>query len=523
MAERFARLVRLVAAALAVALAVAGPATADAFRTVARDWYVLSLGGEPCGHSLATREESEEDGGLVRTRSEASIRLGRGTTTVTVSTAREFVETAAGRPLRASVRQSLGGDGRPGVEIRYEFRPGEVEVTEGERRRVEPSPEGDWLAPAAAERFVRARLAADAAEISFRTIDLESGLRVASLRLVRGDPGRMVVRGKDIPVVTYRVRNDLLDLPGEDRYDAEGTLVSSVLRLGIGELVSTLADETEARAALRNARAEVLVRSFVPAPEPIRNARGRRTLRLEVAALAGDLPDLPSVGAQRARRIDATTVEVEVDARRGSPASPEEIADRAFLAATALIDHDTPEVRELVARTRARGDRPPRRLAEALRVAVRAALPRKDLASAFASASDALRSGGGDCSEHAVALAAALRAVGIPARIVGGLVYADSFAGEREVWGWHVWTQALVPARAGEPPEWIDLDATLPGERAFDAAHVATGASSLAGGALDPLWSDTLALLGNLKIRVVDPAGDADGARPDAAPAGAVP
>ena len=486
------------AAALALALAP-GALGVDAWRTVSREWFTLSLAGEPCGSSVTTVEESADGDGRIRTSSEVRMRLGRGTAMVTVAVASEFVETARGEPVSAEVRQEFGGG--PAVPVRYAFGPDGVSVREGERTRVEPRPDAAALPPAAAARFVKARLEAGAGEISFRSIDVESGLRVASIRLGRIGDATRTVKGRLIPVREFSVTSDLLEVPGQEAYASDGVLVESVIRLGIGELRSTLADEAEARAALRNARAEVLVRSFVPAAEPIRDARGRERLALVVTAKeGGPLPDLPSIGAQRAERTGPGAFAVEIETGRGSPAAPGEAADPAFLAATSLIDHDAPEVRELRARALPEPGLDPRERAERLRRAVARALGRKDLASAFASASSAIRSGGGDCSEHAVALAALLRADGIPARIVGGLIYADSFAGEREVWGWHVWTQALLPdGNAGSA--WFDLDATLPGPRAFDAAHLATVVGPLSGGAIDPMWTETLALLGNLEIR----------------------
>jgi hypothetical protein len=56
----------------------------------------------------------------------------------------------------------------------------------------------------------------------------------------------------------------------------------------------------------------------------------------------------------------------------------------------------------------------------------------------FSSAVETLRAGFGDCGEHAVLLAALLRASGVPARIVLGLVYMESLKG---YYG-HAWVMA---------------------------------------------------------------------------------
>jgi len=98
-----------------------------------------------------------------------------------------------------------------------------------------------------------------------------------------------------------------------------------------------------------------------------------------------------------------------------------------------------------------------------------------------------------------VLLAALLRAQGIPSRVVAGLVWCDQFAGKKDVFGWHLWTQALIDGR------WIDLDATLPpGKGLFHPGHIALAATALSDPAGDPSWATLLAALGNLQVEVLD-------------------
>ncbi len=134
--------------------------------------------------------------------------------------------------------------------------------------------------------------------------------------------------------------------------------------------------------------------------------------------------------------------------------------------------------------------------AEAMRQAVHDRISHKALDTAFASASETARTRGGDCTEHGVLLCAMLRADGIPARVASGLIYADSFAGHREIFGWHMWTQALIDGK------WVDFDATLPVR--FDAVHVLTSTSSLADTAGSAELSSVLLLMGNLQIEVLE-------------------
>lgn len=94
----------------------------------------------------------------------------------------------------------------------------------------------------------------------------------------------------------------------------------------------------------------------------------------------------------------------------------------------------------------------------------------------------------GDCTEHAVLLAAMLRREGIPARVVGGLIRTndtDDFLIQ------HLWVQALVETYDGLT--WHDLDATLDPERAA-SDRIALGAT----GVTDDSVEDLVRRLGSM-------------------------
>lgn len=78
----------------------------------------------------------------------------------------------------------------------------------------------------------------------------------------------------------------------------------------------------------------------------------------------------------------------------------------------------------------------------------------RDFSVGYASAREVADSRQGDCSEHAVLTAAMCRAVGIPARVVSGLVYTENLAGQNNVFGGHAWTEVYIGGT------WVELDAT---------------------------------------------------------------
>ena len=80
--------------------------------------------------------------------------------------------------------------------------------------------------------------------------------------------------------------------------------------------------------------------------------------------------------------------------------------------------------------------------------------------------------------------------------MVRAIAKRDRCKHSRDIFGWHMWTQALVDGH------WIDFDATLP--MRFDAMHVLTSTSSMADGTMARELGSTMMLIGNLDIEVLD-------------------
>lgn len=493
---------------LVLALLVAGSVgrSASADWTLIDDrWFELSLAGKPCGSIHAM---TEAEGDRVRSTRTMQMRLARGETKVEISSQTIFLETAKGEPIEASMRQAMGG---APVETTFVFtRDGnewKVAIRDNTASREKRVPVGGWLTPAALERFVRDRMKAGAREITYQSIDVETGLEVVSVVMQKKGNGQANIdhepAARTIPISIWSSVDSLQKLDVTERYASDGLLVDSTAKLGIGELKTRFTSKEKAIEASQKSGAEVLVNSFVPAKRRIFGVMEKTSLALRISAKEGEISEFPSVGAQRVTRTGPNEIRVEIEADRGSAPVGDEATNPVYLARSTLIDGSDPAVRAIFDAALPKDDpaaatRSSRDTAEILRRATEAALPNKNLACAFASAAEAAKLRGGDCSEHGVLLAALLREAGIPARIAVGLVYADQFAGEKNVWAWHVWTQALLPTRDGTGLEWVDYDATLPVR--FHAAHLCVAVGALEAGATDPMWTGTLSLIGNLSI-----------------------
>ncbi|MEI7705153.1 MAG: transglutaminase-like domain-containing protein [Deltaproteobacteria bacterium] len=169
------------------------------------------------------------------------------------------------------------------------------------------------------------------------------------------------------------------------------------------------------------------------------------------------------------------------DVPRGKPA-PRGDADQA---ATIEIDWEAPSIRALAEATV--GGTPgtwaaSRRLSRAVFERIE-----KVYGQSADRASDILRQGKGDCTEHTRLFVALCRAAGIRAREVKGLVYASYGQGGPGLY-WHAWAEVKV----GDG--WIAVDPTF-GQDVADATHVALGRGTR---------QDAISLVGALQVTRAD-------------------
>jgi hypothetical protein len=92
----------------------------------------------------------------------------------------------------------------------------------------------------------------------------------------------------------------------------------------------------------------------------------------------------------------------------------------------------------------------------------------------------------GDCTEHTLLFVALARAVGLPAREVGGLAYVPD---KKPMFGWHAW------AEVHDGHQWVSVDPTW-GQVHVDGTHL-----KMSTGDRDLAWTN---VMGTLKMKVVE-------------------
>lgn len=481
------------------------PAQEPSEEEVRELWYRVDIAEAPAGWMMV--REIERADRLI-TESKLHLELRRGGTGQTMVMESRFEETLDHQPISAWSEQRLG---TVPAKTTYTFQADGVIVTSAAGERRLDLPEGDWLTPFAASEVVSTRLEAlqagdsadDLVAFEIRSMDPALGLQPITTtwtlverqaEVVIDGHKRRVTRWRQSPSYAPSVQS-LVDL------DSKGVQLRSVTPLMGTEMTVKLSSKQALSQleAVAGTAPELLVPSFVFPDRPIEKPRRlrRAVYRLTVD---GDMPDLPQTSVQRSAPDESGT-RVWVDLDAGEPAAGMSAAElEMHLQSTDYLRHDDPLIRRLS--KKAAGGKElgsDRQRAEALRVFVGNHLTEKNLDSILATASEAAATGAGDCTEHAVLLAAMLRASGIPSRVASGLIYAESFAGHENLFAYHMWTQAWIDGR------WVDLDATLPKSTAFDAAHITLGYSALQDGssALVDLASSG-PLIGQVSIRVED-------------------
>lgn len=169
---------------------------------------------------------------------------------------------------------------------------------------------------------------------------------------------------------------------------------------------------------------------------------------------------LPTGDTQSLKGIASEVAELTVIALPIPASSPPETVGEEYLRATRFLQADDEKV-QAHAKLAAASLTDPSAIARAMEKYVHEKLNKKNFSTALASAAEVARNLEGDCTEHAVLLAAMLRAKKIPSRVAVGLVYVEG----AQAFGGHMWTEARLGGK------WVPLDGTL-GRGGIGATHI---------------------------------------------------
>ncbi|MCH9648483.1 MAG: transglutaminase-like domain-containing protein [Deltaproteobacteria bacterium] len=459
------------------------PTASEEAREKGKDlWYVVELLGQRAGYfRIESRPIRFEGNAAWRTeetlRNELTRRNGGATETVVVVSRTTLISDAAGNTLRIeNVLDQGGGETSSVVEVNGN-KAFLTQETDGDTRRFEMPWDEEVVGPQVADQAIEAMLAGDSEEVSYQVFSFEAGNRTLEMK------ARVIERREDGSTI---VEQDFVGLGAKTRevYDRDAIL----LRQEVGPVVLRLASRAEALEPLESTlQAFDRMTVTLDRPLPMAGELRKASFRL-VPREPGDEISVGGMfiqdGRQRvALRGGGEILVVDVPSEPWQDEANSSFDPRDYLAASSLIENDDPEI-QAVARHQAGDLSNPLSAARRLERWVHENVAFLGSGIGLATARQTLKSRDGDCTENAFLLAALLRAVDIPSRVVVGLVSVGS-QGQPAVFVPHAWVEGYVGG-------WVAFDSAVYGPP-VDAAHLSMAKS--AGGEEGALLEITVPLL----------------------------
>jgi hypothetical protein len=243
---------------------------------------------------------------------------------------------------------------------------------------------------------------------------------------------------------------------------------------------------------------EMMLSAAIPVNRKITDRMGIRNgrYRLEPPEDAGFNVVLPDTGMQKADRNPDGSWDIFV-ARSDTETFPSSLTpeeEQQCLKPSTYINGDDPQVK-LMAKQAAGSLSDPWERVAALSKYVAKLVKIKNLNVGLGTSSEVARNLEGDCTEHAVLLAAMCRSLEMPSRVAVGVVYAERFGPKENVFVYHMWTQVAIDG------QWVDVDAALD-QFPVDATHICLGQLELQDEDRLENASALMLALGKMKIEI---------------------
>ncbi|MCE5186405.1 MAG: transglutaminase-like domain-containing protein [Planctomycetaceae bacterium] len=434
------------------------------------DYLAILLQGQKVGYAVHTRTV---EGDRVTTCESFSMTLGRGGQAVKVTSKEAHVETTEGKPLSFEMSMVTSGVEQKTIGT---ISDGTIQITKEAAGQTQTQtavwPQGALMSEGMRLLQVKRGLTpGDVYDVQMFRPDLLSAVRA---RVHVGEPVKIDLFGrvldlKEVKVTTF-IQGQQIEMTSyvDANYKAMKTLVPMM-----GMTMEMVACDKNF-AMREDDIVDFLERLSISSPTQLVNAGGVSSITYELHSTADKPLSVPNTTSQTVvRQKDRILVTVNKNKIAEKAVFPYKGSDPNILDAlepTEYIQSDDPKVIDL-SRHAIGGTQDAATAVKQIESFVAGYIQQKDLSVGYASAGEVAQSRQGDCSEHAVLVAGMCRAVGIPARVVCGLVYAESFGSKKSIFGGHMWVEAYV----GD--DWVGLDATRVSQdgsgRGFGPDHIA--------------------------------------------------
>lgn len=451
-----------------------------------REWFRLQLGAETIG--LVWRERRVE-GEVVTHHEHFEARFRRNGEPLDFRSDEIHRETRDARPLGFRMEQQTGGST---LAIEGEVVANRIHLRTRDGGR-EQSRWVDWPQGALMSEGLQQATAAlpelDGASTRTRVF-LVTSQTAADATITR--VGHETIRIDDQAQEAIRYDTELAlgtePMRSTSHEDASGRTLRTAIPMFGQQLLLERTAGPPASDSAAIAGVELYDYALIASPRPLTTEERRNALHYALAwsgdsvlhGVASDEQDWQHGSDTRA----SLTVTPLPSSRRAEPPTAR---DRE---ATVWLDANDPGIRRFAKRA-TRGAKDDHTRMRMLEAAVARHIRNKSMRVGYASASQALVAREGDCTEHALLLAAAGRALGIATRVASGVAYVERFGSRSDVFVPHAWAQAWVD------DHWRSYDAAL-GRFASDHIAFAIGHGDPADHFAAVAW------IGALRIESID-------------------
>lgn len=464
-------------------------------------YFAVLMGNKKIGHSISRRLEEDNK---VTTTDETTITISRRNVPVTIKTSETSVETADGRPLGFSaVRQIsdsatqieglVNSDGMVKVNIHS---------AGGDQQKSFQWPEGAVMAEGL--KLLMSKKGLEEGTSCDVKVFSPSLMQAADEHIEIGPTEQVNLLGASEKLT--EITSEMVFPQGNKIYatnfmDQQFRMKKNIMPFGRTTIEMIACQKDFALSS--NEPAEIFINSqintTVASPEPLGDLSRAESVSYEIVPKDKNRKlMIPETDSQKVRQTDdglvVTVRPLEAEKGTGFPYRGMDTEIFGAVRPTEYVQSNNPKIVE-IARKTVKDINDAAEAVEVIESFTADYIEKRSLAVGYASAVEVLKNKEGDCTEFAVLTAAMCRAVGIPARIVTGLVYVDSQPPIKQQFIGHAWTQVYIGS------QWVDVDTALKtdGRSGFDAGHIALATGN--GEATD--FFAVINLLGQFEIKQV--------------------
>ncbi len=432
--------------------------------------YVIKSQGIKTGfiHISQKKQKTDENVAVIVTKKHIEQKFKRLDDKIEITQDQTFVEDESGRPLQFSFKsQKKGGD--ISLTGNFDWQAGKIVVNSSindikEIKIIDLNE--NILFPYAIDLLYK-----EARDDSFRYFTIEPGVDLQVLKIKAEKVGRELLQQGNLDGVYTKYRNKVNIFPNTDLYmwrDKNGRVVREYTSLMDMEQYEV--DKNEILGI--QPEFDVFSKSYIKVEKHIKLPETISQVLYKISADDLKTEDIFITDEnQRIIQVKDNTVFLKVEAGQydeyKSPYPVKSEGYENYLKSGPYVVSDSKAVKDLAGKL-AENETDAFKIAQKMKNWVYINISNKNFEFDFANAVKVLETRSGDCTEHSILLASLLRAAGIPAKVVVGLVYTDS---PENAFMYHMWVKAYTG-------KWVSLDPSFPYEN-FNPLHIAMAESDV--------------------------------------------